>query len=204
MMSSPTPIHFRRLSARRADEDYWRFERSVLPHLDAAYNLARWLIHGDCDAQNVVREAVVGAMCRIDGLPRECARTWLLLLVRQACFLLLKEKPLESKVALDDVDAAWASIAATATDEPRVSAIRKSDKEQTNAAIAGLPVAYREVLVLRELEDLSYAEIVQITDTPLGTVMSRLARARGLMKAALGRSATPDHRQSGLSPRQSD
>ena len=89
------------------------------------------------------------------------------------------------KVVLDDDDDALGGIAAPSDDEPPSIAIRKADREQIDAAIAGLPVAYREVLVLRELEELSYADIARIAEIPVGTVMSRLARARGLMRSAL-------------------
>jgi RNA polymerase sigma-70 factor, ECF subfamily len=167
------------------DENWRRFERLALPHLDAAYNLARWLTHNDHDAQDVVQEALVRAMRYIHGLRGESARAWLLQIVRHTCFSWLKENRPVEKVVLDDVEDAWQEMAAPSADEPPAVAMRKADKEQINAAIAGLPVAYREVLVLRELEDFSYAEIAQIADIPVGTVMSRLSRARGLMRVAL-------------------
>ena len=167
------------------DENWRRFERLALPHVDAAYNLARWLTHNDHDAQDVVQEALVRAMRYIHGLRGEGARAWLLQIVRHTCYSWLKEnRPLE-RVVLDEDEDAWQDIAAPSADEPPAVAMRKADKEQINAAIAGLPVAYREVLVLRELEDLSYAQIARIAEIPVGTVMSRLSRARGLMRVAL-------------------
>jgi RNA polymerase sigma-70 factor (ECF subfamily) len=169
-----------------SDDDNWRrFEQLAMPHLDAAYNLARWLTHNDHDAQDVVQEALLRAMRYINGLRGEGARAWLLQIVRHTCYSWLKENRPVEKVVLDDFDDAWQDIAAPSSDEPPAIAMRKADKEQINAAIAGLPVPYREVLVLRELEDLSYADIARIAEIPVGTVMSRLSRARGLMRSAL-------------------
>jgi RNA polymerase sigma-70 factor (ECF subfamily) len=162
-----------------------RFERLALPHLDAAYNLARWLTRNDHDAQDVVQEALLRAMRYINGLRGDGARAWLLQIVRHTCYSWLKENRPVEKVVLDDFDDARQDIAAPSADEPPAVAMRKADKEQINAAIAGLPVPYREVLVLRELEDLSYADIARIAEIPVGTVMSRLSRARGLMRIAL-------------------
>ena len=149
------------------DENWRRFELLAMPHLDAAYNLARWLTHDPHDAQDVVQEALLRAM--------------------------RYNRPAEN-VALDDSDDAWQDIAAPAAEEPPAIAMRNADRQQINTAIAGLPVAYREVLVLRELEDLSYTDIARIAEIPIGTVMSRLSRARGLMRAALTPGARPQLR----------
>ena len=124
---------------------------------------------------------MVRAMRYIQGLRGESARPWLLQIVRHACFSWLKENRPAQKVVLDDPDDAWQDLAAPAAEEPPAMAMRKADRAQINAAIAGLPIAYREVLVLRELEDLSYEDIARIAEIPVGTVMSRLSRARGLM-----------------------
>ena len=175
----------------RDDENWRRFELLAMPHLDAAYNLARWLTHNDHDAQDVVQEALLRAMRYINGLRGEGARAWLLQIVRHTCYSWLKENRPVEKVVLDDFDDARQDIAAPSADEPPAIAMRKADKEQINAAIAGLPVPYREVLVLRELEDLSYADIARIAEIPVGTVMSRLSRARGLMRIALTQTTRP-------------
>ena len=167
------------------DENRERFERLALPHLDAAYNLARWLTHDEQDARDVVQESCVRAMRYITGLRGDSARAWLLQIVRHTCYSWLKENRRKDNVALDDGDEAWQDVPGPAADEPQSMAIRKADRQQINDAIASLPVAYREVLVLRELEDLSYIEIARIVDIPMGTVMSRLSRARGLMREAL-------------------
>jgi RNA polymerase sigma-70 factor (ECF subfamily) len=169
-----------------SDDDNWqRFESLAMPHLDAGYNLARWLTHNDHDAQDVMQEAVVRAMRYINGLRGDGARAWFLQIVRHTCYSWLRENRPVEKVVLDDFEEALQDIAAPSADEPPSVAMRKADREQINSAIAGLPVAFREVLVLRELEDLSYSDIARIAEIPVGTVMSRLARARGLMRAAL-------------------
>jgi RNA polymerase sigma-70 factor (ECF subfamily) len=173
------------------DENQRRFERMAMPHLDAAYNLARWLTRNDHDAQDVVQEAMLRAMRYIDSFRGGSARPWLLQIVRHTCYSWLKENRPQEMVTLDDTDDAWLDIAAPAADEPPSLAMRKADRQQINEAIAGLPIIYREVLVLRELEDLPYSDIARIAEIPIGTVMSRLARARGLMRAALTPAARP-------------
>jgi len=167
------------------EEDRRRFESLALPHVDAAYNLARWLTHNDHDAQDVVQESFVRAIRYMASFRGDSARAWLLQIVRHTCYSWLKDNRPAEKISLDAADDAWQDIAAPATDEPHSLALRKADRLQINAAIAALPVAFREVLVLRELEELSYNDIARIAEIPLGTVMSRLARARGLMREAL-------------------
>jgi RNA polymerase sigma-70 factor (ECF subfamily) len=173
------------------DENRKRFELLALPHLNAAYNLARWLTHNDHDAQDVVQESFVRAMRYMGSFRGDSARAWMLQIVRHTCYSWIKENRPSVNVALDDSDDAWQAIPAPAADEPHAMAIRKADRQQINDALAALPVAYREVLVLRELEDLSYADIARIAEIPVGTVMSRLARARGLMRSALTPTARP-------------
>ncbi len=173
------------------DENWRRFELLALPHLDAAYNLARWLTHNEHDAQDVVQEAMVRAMRYIGGLRGDSARAWLLQIVRHTCWSWLKENRPAAQTHFDDADDAWQAIPAPAADEPHAVALRNAERVQINLAIAALPIAYREVLVLRELEDLSYSDIARIAEIPIGTVMSRLARARGLMRQALAPDARP-------------
>lgn len=167
------------------DEKRRRFELLALPHLNAALNLARWLTHNDHDAEDVVQEAFVRALRYVDGFRGDNARAWLLQIVRNTCFSWLKENRPAELVAFDDADGVLHEIAAPAAEEPPAIAMRNADRLQINQAIAALPVVYREVLVLRELEDLSYKDIARIADIPIGTVMSRLARARSLMQQAL-------------------
>lgn len=157
------------MSDRRA-----RFEQQLLPHLDAAHNLARWLTRNEADAQDVVQEAFLRAYRFFDGLRGE-PRPWLLSIVRNVAFSWLeRNRPAELALVdeeLPDEDAPG----------PEAQAARSMDRRMLNEAIAALPAPFREVLVLRELEDLSYKDIARVTDVPIGTVMSRLARARRLL-----------------------
>lgn len=166
-----------------------RFELLALPHLDAAYNLARWLTRNDDDAQDVVQDAMLRAMRYFGSFRGDNARPWLLQIVRHTSYAWMKQNRPAEMSSLDEDDDAF-EVAAPATDEPSLIAQRGDERAQLNQALAALPIAFREVLVLRELEDLSYLDIARIADIPIGTVMSRLARARGLMRQAL----TPDAR----------
>ena len=179
------------------DHPWRRFERVALPHLDAAYNLARWITRNDHDAEDVVQDALLRAARHIGTLRGESARPWLLQIVRHTCYGWLRENRPAERVLLDDPEDAWQGLAAPSADEPPAVALRKDDRRAIDRAIAALPVAYREVLVLRELEELSYEDIARIAGIPLGTVMSRLSRARGLMRAALGAAARPALRPMG-------
>ena len=173
------------------DENRRRFESLAMPHLDAAYNLARWLTHNDHDAQDVVQEALLRALRYIGSFRGDSARAWLLQIVRHTCYSWLRENRPAERILFDDADDAWQNVPAPAMDEPQAVAMRNADRVQINQAIAALPIVFREVLVLRELEDFSYNDIARIADIPLGTVMSRLARARGLMRQALMPGARP-------------
>jgi RNA polymerase sigma-70 factor, ECF subfamily len=154
-----------------------RFERLVLPHLDAAYNLARWITRNDHDAQDVVQEAVLRAYRFFEGL-RGDARPWLLAIVRNSCMSWLQVNRPADLAGFDD---RVVEAQAPEEDGPEALAMRALDRRMLNDALAALPTQFREVLVLRELEDLSYKEIARIADVPIGTVMSRLARARRLL-----------------------
>jgi RNA polymerase sigma-70 factor (ECF subfamily) len=160
-----------------------RFERMVAPRASAAYNLARWLTRNDHDAEDVAQEAMLRAYRHLDGLRGE-ARPWLLAIVRNACFSWLRaNRPAEVEPLEDDV--------ADALPGPETYAARTLDRRMLNEAIAALPVQFREVLVLRELEDLPYRDIARIAEIPIGTVMSRLARARRMLGEALRVVAVP-------------
>jgi RNA polymerase sigma-70 factor (ECF subfamily) len=160
----------------------FRFEEVVLPHLDAAYNLARWLTGNEHDAEDVVQEACVRAFRFIDHCRGENARAWLLSIVRNTCFTWLKRnRPNALHIPLDDIETEIEDAAAP----PGLAALQKCEAETVRKALDELPAEFREILVLREFEGLSYKEIADIIEAPVGTVMSRLARARQRLQQAL-------------------
>jgi RNA polymerase sigma-70 factor (ECF subfamily) len=159
-----------------------RFASLALPHLDAAYNLARWLTRNDSDAQDVVQDAYLRAFRAFDGLRGDVIRPWLLAIVRNTSLSwLARHRHGEREVAYDEElhgePDAFADPRAHPLD-PQTLAMRAQDRHRLDAAIDRLPVVFREVIVLRELQECSYGEIVQILGIPPGTVMSRLSRAR--------------------------
>jgi RNA polymerase sigma-70 factor (ECF subfamily) len=154
------------------------FEKEVLPHVDAAYNLARWLTRNDHDADDVLQDAMLRAY-RFFGSLRGDARPWLLAIVRNACWSWLQANRPAELAVLDDTDKE------SDMPGPEALAAREIDRRALNEAIAALPVHFREALVLRELEDLSYKDIARIAGVPIGTVMSRLARARRLLAESM-------------------
>jgi RNA polymerase sigma-70 factor, ECF subfamily len=157
-----------------------RFEQHVLPHLDAAYNLARWLTRDAHDAEDVVQDACVRAMRYLDALRDGNSRAWFLTIVRHATYDWLgRNRPAE--VTRDDGSAIAAAVDPAAVD-PALAAVRNAESRALADALGALPLVYREVLILRELEELSYKEIARIVDIPIGTVMSRLARGRGMLQ----------------------
>jgi len=150
-----------------------QFERTVMPHLDAAYNLARWLAGNDHDAEDIAQEALVRAFRFIGGHRGGDARAWLLAIVRNTAFSWLKKNRPRAVVSIDDDDLAEIEDHHIATDS-----FTSADRNALRAALESLPLEFREALVLRELEGLSYKEIAEVAKVPVGTVMSRLARAR--------------------------
>jgi RNA polymerase sigma factor (sigma-70 family) len=169
-----------------------RFTQAVTPHLDSAYNLAFWLTRSATDASDVVHEAYLRAFKYFDGFHGENPRGWLLSMVRNACFAWLKQHPDPDESAGRRVgdtrrgmDRLPHSSAIPGTvDDLAIHLAGEGYEEALNAVIQALPVEYREILVLREIESLSYREIAEITAIPIGTVMSRLAQARRLLRAA--------------------
>lgn len=145
--------------------------------MDAAYNLARWLTRNDHDAKDVLQEAMLRAYRFCDGLRGE-PRPWLLAIVRNACFTWLRANRPGDVAPAGEAEGAEPAAEA---DGPEALAARQLDRRLLNEAIAALPAQFREVLVLRELEELSYRDIARVVDVPIGTVMSRLARARRLL-----------------------
>jgi RNA polymerase sigma-70 factor (ECF subfamily) len=171
------------LDRRLADDSRTRsFEALVLPHLGAAWNLARWLMHNDHDAEDVVQEAMLRAHRFFDGFRGTQCRPWLLAIVRNTAFSWMEANRTTVPLAEGGEDHGAGGIA---PDTPETLASRGDDRKRINAALARLPLEFREVVVLRELEDLSYRDIAQVTAVPVGTVMSRLARGRKLLGAYL-------------------
>ena len=159
-----------------------RFERTVLVHLDAAYNLARWLVGEDAGAEDAVQNACLRALRFFDDCEGTATRAWFMVIVRNACYDWLRER---RPRALEEVFDDEMHSAGLSVESPEAIVVRESDARWVHAGIAALPVAYREVIVLRELEGLSYKEISAIVKIPIGTVMSRLARGRDLLARGL-------------------
>jgi RNA polymerase sigma-70 factor (ECF subfamily) len=158
------------------------FEREILPHLDAAYNLARWLTRNEQDAQDAVQEAYLRAFRFFPAFRGGNARAWLLKIVRNECYSWLQvTRPLREFTEFDEVDFPPDSRALN----PEEVVLQKANVIFVRKALAKLPLKFREVLVLRELEGMSYREIADITGMPAGTVMSSLSRARGCLRHTL-------------------
>jgi RNA polymerase sigma-70 factor, ECF subfamily len=157
-----------------------RFEQAVVPHLDAAVNLARWLLRNRADAEDVAQEAMLRAYRFFDQFRGGDARAWLLQIVRNSCYSWLeKNRPMELMTEFDE------ELHVQPSPNPETLAARANEREGLMRALESLPTRSREVLVLRELEGCSYKEIVEITGIPMGTVMSTLSRAREKLQRTL-------------------
>jgi len=161
----------------------------MLPHLDAAYNLARWLTSNEQDAQDVVQEAYVRAFQFFAAYRGGNGRAWVLRIVRNTCYnWLQKNRPLQSATEFDenrfDVD--------PRTLNPEEALLQNASDKVLRQALAGLPLIFREVLILREFEGMSYREIAEVTGMPPGTVMSRLSRARDGLRQSLANLPKPE------------
>lgn len=167
-------------------ERSWRFETLALPHLDSAYNLARWLLKNDPEAEDAVQQAFLRAFRYFDGFAGDDARAWILTIVRRSCYDLMRTRKTRQAVLdpLDEVDERDFERREDGPPDPETALLRRRDGELINTLIAALPEEFREILVLREIEDLSYRQIATVVGVPLGTVMSRLARARALLRRA--------------------
>ena len=164
------------------DDRRRRFEAQALPHLDAAYNLARWLSASPADADDIVQDAMLRAFRAFDGFRGGDIRAWLLTIVRNCCYSWHKSH------RWDRSTVSFADDAASGVTDPQAAddlANQSSERERIQAAVDGLPAELKEVIVLRELNELSYREISDVVGAPIGTVMSRLSRARGRLAAAL-------------------
>ena len=164
-------------------EERARFEQVVLPHLHAAYNLARWLVRREQDAEDVVQEAYLRAYRFFSGFHGGDARAWLLQIVRNTSYTWLQQnRPQESAAEFDEEMHSDTQIPVN----PETLAIESANRQRLHRALEELPPNFREVLILRELEGCSYKEIAEITGIPIGTVMSSLSRARRRLAQALG------------------
>ncbi|HYL58415.1 MAG TPA: sigma-70 family RNA polymerase sigma factor [Candidatus Acidoferrales bacterium] len=158
------------------------FEAAFLPHLDAAFNLANWIVRDDHDAQDIVQEAYLRALRFARGYRGGDARAWILAIVRNTAFTWLKrnrgaDPPAEFDENLHAADSADAGLEA--------NAMRQADGDAIRAALEQLSDEFREVIVMRDIEGLSYKEVADAAGVPIGTVMSRLARARGKLARSL-------------------
>jgi RNA polymerase sigma-70 factor (ECF subfamily) len=156
-----------------------KFEAEALPHLDAAYNLARWLSRSPADAEDIVQDAMLRAWRAYDGFRGGDVRPWLLAIVRNCWRNAAADRHRRRQEALEDGAPETLSFDG---EDPEALAVRASEGRQLDRAIAALPEDFREILILREVEDMSYREIADVVGVPIGTVMSRLARARGLLR----------------------
>jgi RNA polymerase sigma-70 factor, ECF subfamily len=180
---------------------YWQkamprsFEEIVLPHLDAAFNYARWLTRNNADAEDVVQDAYVRALRYFSSLRGDDARTWLLTIVRNTWYGRFPRRAGGRVMTIAEED----GVVDDRTDlslDPEARLIQQQTVAQVRGALEELPADFREVIVLRELEGLSYKEIAEVIGIPMGTVMSRLARARERLLAVLAASqAVRDHCQ---------
>lgn len=166
-----------------------RFDDAIMPHLAAGYNLARWLTRNEQDAEDVVQEACLRAFRAFSGFRGGDGRPWLLRIVRNTAYTWLRQnRSQEPALSFEE------ELHAQPCDDlnPEGIVLRNLDAQRLRQALEALPVEFREVMVLRELEELSYKEIAEIAGVPLGTVMSRLARARQRLVRSLGEQAAEE------------
>jgi len=176
------------------DEDHHqRFARLVLPHLGDAYSLARWIAANRADAEDIVQEASLRAFRAIANVAEGNSRAWLLTIVRNTAYTWLRNKRPSALVLVDDLGKLESEQVGTTnldSGTPETALIAKTEAASLEAAIAELPPAYRETLVLRDVQGLGYREISQVTGVPIGTVMSRLARGRAQVIKTIGAKST--------------
>ena len=164
------------------DDKRARFEAQVLPHLDAAYRFARWLCRSG-DADDVVQDAVLRAFRGFDSLRGSDAKAWLLSIVRNCHLTSAKQQQRRAFVPLPEEDDGMDGQLTATTPDPEAASILSDQKQLLDRLLASLPEEHRTVLMLREIEEMDYAQIAAVTQVPIGTVMSRLARSRALLKA---------------------
>src|SRR3954469_3583951 len=153
-----------------------------MPHLDAAYNLARWLTRNEHDAEDIVQDAFVRAFKFFEGFRGGNSRSWLLSIVRNTAYTWLQKNRKQELGTISDEEIENIHDQAP---NPEILAVKKTDHQEIMKAIGELPVEFREAIILRELEEMSYKEIADVLTVPLGTVMSRLARARRQLQESM-------------------
>lgn len=165
----------------RVSQEQKKFESLVMPHMNAAYNLARWMMGDDSEAQDAVQNAALRAFKYLATLKGNEAKAWFLGIVRNCCLTRLRER----SHRLADVDVSFIlngqeemDILGASSTTPDTALLNKASREAVNTVLRQLPVAHREILILREMEDMAYEDIAEILGVPMGTVMSRLSRAR--------------------------
>lgn len=165
------------------DDRRRRFDAQILPHLDAAYRFASWLARSPDLADDIVQESMLRAYRAFDGLRNSDAKAWLLAIVRNCCLNAIKQQRRHSHAPLpDELDHEGAVGSLADNSNPETAAIKSEERRALTSVLSELPDQYREVLVLREIEDMGYQEIATATNVPIGTVMSRLARARAALR----------------------
>ena len=158
-----------------------RFDTLIMPHASSAYNLARWLLGNDSDAEDALQDSLIRAYRNLDSLRSPNIRAWLFQIVRNTAYTQIRTRKSTMDQSIEDIG----DTEANEESNPVVLVLQAIDRANLQHAIDSLPVEYREAIVLRELEGLSYREISEVAEIPIGTVMSRLARARTRMQHSL-------------------
>jgi RNA polymerase sigma factor (sigma-70 family) len=186
----PAEQHSAAANSISSVDDGARFERMVLPVLGDAYSLARWITGNRADAEDVVQDACLRAFRAIGSIGDGGARPWVLTIVRNAAYTWLRKNRPSAVLLVEDlesVETAQANLRDPDSETPETALIAEADATCLQGAIAALPTAYRETLILRDIQGLSYRGIAEVTGVPIGTVMSRLARARRRLIAILAK-----------------
>lgn len=170
------------------------FSEEILPHLDAAHNLARWLVRNSEDAEDIVQEACLRALRFFDGFRGGSARAWLLRIVRNTSYKWLQKNGARLPAVEFDESIHTEGLDLTSAETPETLLIQSADRQMVERALRALPVRFREMLVLRELQGLTYREISEVTGAPMGTVMSSLSRARDRFRQAISEDLSPSLR----------